>query len=59
MTSTNLTIGGFTQSGLARALVDVPTNTEKGLSQRFLWLFPAPLYKHIEALAEVDRDFMQ
>ena len=59
MASTNLTAGGFTHPGVARALIDVPVNTEKGLSQRFLWLFPAPLYRHIEALAEVDRDFMQ
>ena len=32
MASTNLTVGGFTQPGVARALVDVPANTEKGLS---------------------------
>ena len=59
MASTNLTVGGFTQPGVARALIDVPANTEKGLSQRFLWLFPAPLYEHIESLTEVNRDFLQ
>lgn len=55
----NLTVGGFTQPGVARALIDVSANTKKGLSEHFLWLFPTPLYKHIEALTEVDRDFMQ
>ena len=59
MLSTNLTVGGFTQPGVARSLIDIPANTEKGLSQRFLWLFPAPLYKHIEALGEADRDFLE
>ena len=58
MSSTNLTVGGFTQPGVARALIDIPANTEKGLSQRFLWLFPAPLYEHIEQLGEVDVEFI-
>ena len=42
----------FLLTRVARALIDIPANTEKGLSQRFLWLFPAPLYEHIEKLGE-------
>ena len=32
MSSTRLTIGGFTQAGVARGLIEVPSNSEKGLS---------------------------
>ena len=59
MNSTSLTVGGFTQPGVARALIDIPSNSEKGLSHRFLWLFPNPLYKKFETLGEVDADFFQ
>ena len=38
MTPTRLTVGGFTQTGVARALIEMPANAEKGLSHRFLWL---------------------
>ena len=36
MTATRLTIGGFTQPGVARNLIDMPSNSEKGLSHRFI-----------------------
>ena len=58
MTSTSLTVGGFTQPGVARALIDIPSNSEKGLSHRFLWLFPNPLYEKFDTLGEVDNDFI-
>ena len=45
MSETRLTVGGFTQPGVARALIDLPSNTDKGLSHRFLWIFPKPLWK--------------
>ena len=44
MPCTRLTIGGFTQPGIARALIELPSNAEKGLSHRFIWLFPKPLF---------------
>ena len=57
MKSTNLTVGGFTQPGVARSLIEVPTNSEKGLSHRFLWLFN-PLYQKFDSLGEVDNEFI-
>ena len=58
MTSTSLTVGGFTQTGVARSLIEIPANSEKGLSHRFLWIFPNPLYKRFSALGEVNDDFI-
>ena len=57
MTSTRLTIGGFTQAGVARSLIDMPSNSEKGLSHRFLWLFPKPIYGKFAALEEINKSF--
>lgn len=59
MTSTRLTVGGFTQPGVARALIEMPANAEKGLSHRFLWLFPNPLYKKLSNLGVIDQDFLR
>lgn len=58
MSSTNLTIGGFTQPGVARSLIELPTNSEKGLSSRFLWFFPNPLYGKFANLGKVDETFV-
>lgn len=57
MSSTRLTIGGFTQAGVARNLIDMPSNSEKGFSHRFLWLFPKPIFGKCAALEEVDETF--
>ena len=46
MKSTNLTVGGFIQPSVGKSLID-PTNTEKGFTHRFIWLFPNPLFKKI------------
>ena len=54
MDTTNLTLGGFTQPGVARSLTELPSNAEKGLSQRFLWIFPQPKYADFETLEPVD-----
>ena len=59
MSTTSLTVGGFTQQGVARSLIEIPSNSEKGFSHRFLWLFPNPLYKKISTLGEVDKEFLQ
>ena len=59
MTSTHLTVGGFTQPGVARALIEMPSNAEKGLSHRFLWLFPRPLHEKFSSLGEVDQTFVK
>ena len=36
MENTSLTIGGFTQPAVARPIIELPSNVEKGLSLRFL-----------------------
>ena len=53
-----LTIGGFTQPSVARALIEQPSNSEKGLSNRFLWLFPNVIYGNFDDLGQVDLDFI-
>ena len=54
-----LTVGGFTQPGVARNLIDMPSNSEKGLSHRFMWTFPQPLYGQFSSLSEVDQAFSE
>ena len=57
MSSTRLTIGGFTLPGVARNLIEMPSNSEKGLSHRFVWMFPKPLYGKFAMLENVDKNF--
>ena len=57
MDRTSLTVGGFNQPAVARSLIELPGNAEKGLSQRFLWLFPRPVYGKFETLEPVRKDF--
>ena len=52
MASTNLTLGGFTQPAVARSMIELPANVEKGLSQRFIWTFPKPTYADFELVDE-------
>lgn len=58
MTSTNLTVGGLTQPAVARSMIEQPSNSEKGLSSRFLWFFPEVLYGTFDDLGEVDQEFV-
>ena len=57
MEATNLIVGGFNQPAVARSLIELPRNAEKGLSQRFLWLFPKPVYANWSELKPIDQDF--
>jgi hypothetical protein len=57
MNSTSMTIGGFTQPGVARNLIEMPSNSEKGLSHRFIWIFPKPIYGKFATLEAVDTTF--
>ena len=57
MKSTSLTVGGFNQPTVARFLIELPGNAEKGLSQRFLWYFPKPVYGEFDTLEETDKEF--
>ena len=53
-----LTVGGFTQPSVARALIEQPSNSEKGLSSCFLRLFPNVIYGNFDDLGQVDPDFI-
>ena len=57
MKTTSLTVGGFNQPAVARSLIELPGNAEKGLSQWFLWLFPRPVYGNFESLGTIDTVF--
>ena len=57
MERTSLTVGGFTQPAVARSLIELPSNIEKGLSTRFLWIFPKPCYAKFESLEPVNKEF--
>ena len=59
MPSTYLTVGGFTQPGVARTLIELPTNAEKGFTHHFMWIFPRPLYQKFSALTGIDEDFTE
>ena len=59
MDRTSLTIGGFTQPAVARSLIELPANIEKGLSPRFLWIFPEPCYAKFATLQPYDQQFTQ
>ena len=52
--TTNLTVGGFTQPAIARNLIEIPSNSEKGLSHRFIWVFPNPLYQEFSELGKAN-----
>ena len=57
MDFTSLTIGGFTQPTTATNINVAPGNAEKGLSQRFLWICPQPIFLEYDSLAKVDQVF--
>ena len=54
MKATSLVVGGFNQPLVACSLIELPGNAEKGLSQRFLWLFP--VYGTFETLEPVNEE---
>lgn len=38
--------------------METPGNAEKGISQRFLWLIPKPVYSKFDSLQPTDKDFV-
>ena len=52
-----LLVGGFTQPIVAKTLMELPCNAEKGLAQRFLWILPQPKFSTFESLQLVDDNF--
>lgn len=57
MDKTALTVGGFTQPSVARALIELAASIEKGLTSRFLWIFPKPSYAGFSTLELIEEDF--
>lgn len=58
MPRTSLTVGGFNQPLFSRAVMETPGNAEKGISQRFLWLIPKPVYGKFDSLQPTEKDFV-
>ena len=54
---TSLTVGGFIQPSMAKALIEMAQNIEKGLCQQFLWLAPKPVTVAFDDLEQVDSQF--
>jgi hypothetical protein len=57
MENTSFTIGGFTQPSVAKSIIEQLACVEKGLCQRFLWLFPKPSFVWFNTLESVDDTF--
>ena len=57
MERTSLTVGGFTQPAVAQSLIEMSSNSEKGFSTRFLWIFPEPCYAKFDTLEMVKPEF--
>jgi len=57
MKKTGLTVGGFTQPSVAKSLIESQQAIEKGLIQRFLWIFPKPSYSKFEDLQPANEAF--
>ena len=55
---TGMTLGGFIQPSVARALIEQQSNVEKGLCQRFLWIVPKPTIVTFDQLQQVDTGFI-
>ena len=48
---------GFIQPSVAKGLIELPASVEKGLAQRFLWIFPRPSFAKFETLELVEERF--
>lgn len=59
MERTALTVGGFTQPTVSKALIELPSSIEKGFAQRFLWIFPQPSFSNFSTLELVNEKFSQ
>ena len=57
MNYTALTVGGFMQPSVARTVIELQGNADKGFSQRFLWCAPKPRMVRFSELQKVDMDF--
>ena len=59
MERTALTVGGFTQPSVSKALIELPSSIEKGFAQRFLWIFPQPSFSKFKTLELANEKFSE
>ena len=57
MHHTGMTVGGFIQPSVARSLIELQSNVEKGLCQRFLWFCPKATFVKFDQLQQIDASF--
>ena len=55
--SIGMSVGGFIQPSVARSLIELQSNVEKGLCQRFLWLCPKATFVKFDQLQKIDDVF--
>ena len=55
MERTALTVGGFTQPGVAKNIIEQHAGAERGFSQRFLWIFPKPTFAKFAKFASLKQ----
>ena len=53
---TSLVVGGFTQPTVARGIIEGQAGAQRGFSQRFLWIFPKPVFGHLETITGDDQE---
>ena len=56
MEHTSLIVGGFTQPAVARSIIETQSGAQRGFCQRFLWIFPEPVFGHLETLTENETE---
>ena len=56
MERTSLIVGGFTQPSVARSIIEPHIGAERGFCQRFLWIFPKPIFGHLKTLSDDEDD---
>ena len=56
MERTALTVGGFTQPGVAKNIIEQHAGAERGFSQWFLWIFPKPTFAKFASLKQVPEE---
>ena len=56
MERTALTVGGFTQPGVVKNIIEQHAGAECGLSQWFLLIFPKPAFAKFASLKQVPAE---
>ena len=59
MERTTLIVGGFTKPSVARTIIEQVAGAERGFSQRFLWLFPKPMFAKLHSPKPVLPDYSE